>query len=85
LATAGFKRRGAGERGERGFVAYASSVGPAHEQLRGDDRTNTGFGEQRWPGGVRFNQGDELRVEFCGLGEEELIRAAIKRSVSTVT
>ncbi len=46
----------AGEGGERGLVADSAAMGPAHEQLSGDDRSDAGLGELRRPGGMGLDQ-----------------------------
>jgi hypothetical protein len=71
LPAAGFQRGGAGERGEGGLVADPAAVGPADEQLGGGDRADAGFGEQRRPGRMLFDQGEQFRVELGGLVEQE--------------
>ena len=71
LAAAGFERRDAGEGCECGFVADASAVGPADQQLGGDDRSDTGFGEQSRAGRVLRDEDQQLGVQFGGLGDEE--------------
>jgi hypothetical protein len=40
---------------------------PAHEQLGGNDRSDSGLGEQRGPGGVSLKQGHQFGVEFVDL------------------
>jgi hypothetical protein len=40
---------------------------PAQQQLGGNDRSNSGLGEQRGPGGVVLEQGHQFRVEFVDL------------------
>jgi hypothetical protein len=40
---------------------------PAHEQLGGNDRSDSGLGEQRRPGGVLLAQGHQFRVELVDL------------------
>ena len=71
LAAAGFERRDAGQGGECGFVADPSAVGPADQQLGGDDRSDAGFGEQRRPGRVLLDQVEQLGIELGDLGGEE--------------
>ena len=45
LATAGLERGDSGEGGECGFVADPAAMGPADQQLGGDDRADTRLGE----------------------------------------
>ena len=71
LTAAGFQRGDAGEGGEGGFVADASAVGPADQQLRGDDGADTGFGEQGRSGGVLLDRVEQLGVELGGLVGQE--------------
>ena len=46
-------------------------MGPADQQLGGDDRSDTGFGEQRRPGRVLRDEDQQLDVELGGLGAQE--------------
>ena len=68
LPAAGFQRGGAGQGGEGGLAADPAAVGPADEQLRGDDGADAGLGEQGRPGRVLFEQGEQFRVELVGSG-----------------
>jgi len=70
-ATAGLQGRRPGQRSEGGFVADSSTVGPRHQQLRGDDRPDAGLGEQGRPSGMLGDQGSQLGVELVGLGLQE--------------
>ena len=71
LAAAGLDRGDAGQGGERGFVADASVVRPADQQLRGDDWADARLGEQRRPGRVLLDQLEQLGVELGELGRQE--------------
>jgi hypothetical protein len=51
LAAAGFEWGDAGESGERCFVANASAMGPADQELGGDDRSDTGSASNAGPAG----------------------------------
>ena len=52
LAAAGLERSDAGQGGECGFAADPAAVGPADQQLGGDDGADAGLGEQRRSGRV---------------------------------
>ena len=65
------QRGSAGEGGECCFAADATTVGPADQKLRSDDRPDSGFGEQRRPRQVLFDQREEFRVQLGGLREQE--------------
>ena len=55
LAAAGLERSDAGEGGEGGLAADPAEVGPADQQLGGDDGADAGLGEQRRSGRVRLD------------------------------
>ena len=67
LAAAGFQRRDASQAGEGGLVPDPAGVRPAHQQLGGNDRSDAGLGEQRGPGRVLLEQGQQFGVEFVDL------------------
>ena len=71
LAAAGFEWGDAGERGERCFVADASAMGPADQELGGHDRSDTGFGQQRGPGRVLRDEDQQLDIQLSGLVDQE--------------
>ena len=71
LAAAGLERGDAGQGGECGFVADPAAVGPADQELGGDDGADAGFGEQRRSGRVLRDEDQQLGVELGGLGDQE--------------
>ncbi len=77
LPAACLERGDSGQRCERCFVADPPVVGPADQQLRGDDRADPGFGEQCRPCWVLFDQVEQLRIEFGELLGQKRIRTAI--------
>ncbi len=46
-------------------------AGPADQQLRGDNGTDTRFGQQRRPSRVLLDQIEQLWIELVELGREE--------------
>src|SRR3954453_16739036 len=71
LPAAGLKGCDAGEGGEGGFVADPAAVGPADQELGGDDGADTSLGEQCRSGGMLWDEGQQLDVELSGLQGEE--------------
>jgi hypothetical protein len=59
------------EKGECCFVANASAMGPADEELGGHDRSDTGSGQQRGPGRVLRDEDQQLDIQLSGLVDQE--------------
>jgi hypothetical protein len=55
----------------RCFVANASAMGPADQELGGHDRSDTGFGQQRGPGRVLRDEDQQLDIQLSGLVDQE--------------
>jgi hypothetical protein len=66
-----FEWGSASKGGEGRLAADAPAVGPADQELSSDDRADAGFGEQRRPGRVLLDQGEEFWVQLGGLCEQE--------------
>src|SRR5829696_5134158 len=60
-------------------------MGPADQELGGHDRSDTGFGQQRGPGRVLRDEDQQFISSSAAWLIKNRIRAAIERSVRTVT
>ena len=70
LSAAGFEWGDAGESSERCFVANASAMGPADQELGGHDWSDTGFGQQRGTGRVLRDEDQQLDIQLSGLVDQ---------------